>query len=228
MNAALLGLLVVLGMGVVLWAVVALGTWLTRAHLRRRKVTTTDDRSTRSCAAQDLEIPLFGVPHVEHHFKLPKPGILPMPLHSNDVSHGAASGEEKMPVITAADHQELMAAIIAARKLGVDYGCTGLLQEKLVRATIVARNDLPPDVITMHTRAELVDTETNERLELMLVYPVDANLAQGRISIFHPLGAATLGRRVGEQVEWQVPYGVRRFKVSAVQFQPEAVLALAA
>jgi transcription elongation GreA/GreB family factor len=37
-----------------------------------------------------------------------------------------------------------------------------------------------------------------------------------------------LGRRVGEQIEWQIPYGARRFEVSAVQFQPEAVLALAA
>jgi regulator of nucleoside diphosphate kinase len=133
-----------------------------------------------------------------------------------------------MPVITAADHRELTAAIIAARKLAAGDGSTGLLQEKLVHATIVPRNDLPPDVITMHTRAELVDVETNEQLELLLVYPVDGNVWKGRISIFHPLSVAMLGRRVGEQVEWQVPYGTRRFQVSAVQFQPEAALAIAA
>lgn len=200
MNSALLDLLVVFGMGLVLWAVIALGTWLIRVGLRRRKPTASGDRSQSRVVL----------------------------VRTDEASHGAASDHAEMPVITAADHRELMEAIIAARKLGMDDGWTGLLQEKLVHATIVPRNDLPPSVITMHTRAELVDAETNERLVLMLVYPVDANIAEGRISIFHPLGAAMLGRRVGEQVEWQVPHGVRRFEVSAVQFQPEAVLALAA
>jgi regulator of nucleoside diphosphate kinase len=227
MDSALLGLLVVLGMGLVLWIVLTLGTWLIRFDLRRTKPTASANRS-RSRAVQVLQTLLGMVPHVDDNLKFRKPRISSEPLRSDDAPQGATSDEEEMPVITPADHQELMAAIIAARKLGVDYGWTGLLQEKLVRATIVARNDLPPDVITMHTRSVLVDLETNEQLELMLVYPVDANFAEGRISIFHPLGVATLGRRVGEQVEWQVPYGVRRFRVSAVQFQPEAVLALAA
>lgn len=55
MNAALFGLLVVLGMGLVLWAVIALGTWLIRVDLRRRKPTASDDRSIQSRVVQHLQ-----------------------------------------------------------------------------------------------------------------------------------------------------------------------------
>jgi len=202
------------------------------SDVAKDSLTTSVTDGSQSFAMQALDrnvsAPLPVVPRVDDNFKRRNLRIPSAPVRPDDASHGAASGQEEMPVITAADHRELMEAIIAARKLGMNDGWTGLLQGKLVHATVVPRNDLAPDVITMHTRAELVDVETKERLELMLVYPVDANIAEGRISIFHPLGAAMLGRRVGEQVEWQVPHGARRFEVSAVRFQPEAVLALAA
>jgi regulator of nucleoside diphosphate kinase len=202
------------------------------SDVAKDSLTTSAADGSQSFAMQTLDRNLSAslsvVPRVDDTFKHRNFRIPSVPLRPDDASFGDASDEEEMPVITTADHRELMEAIIAARKLGMDDGWTGLLQGKLVHATVVPRNDLPPDVITMHTRAELVDMETNERLELMLVYPVDANVTEGRISISHPLAAAMLGRRVGEQVEWQVPYGARRFEVSAVQFQPEAALALAA
>lgn len=34
--------------------------------------------------------------------------------------------------------------------------------------------------------------------------------------------------RVGDECEWIVQYGLRRLKVTAVHFQPEAALAMAA
>jgi len=37
-----------------------------------------------------------------------------------------------------------------------------------------------------------------------------------------------LGYRVGDEFEWTVPDGLRRLKVTAVRFQPEAALARAA
>ncbi len=130
--------------------------------------------------------------------------------------------------ISAADHRELSAALAAARKLAVLTRETRPLQDKLMRARVSPANDIPQDLITMNSRAELVDLDTNERVVLGLVYPADADIGQGRISVFHPLGAAMLGHRVGDEFEWAVPYGTRRFKVAAVQFQPEAALAMAA
>ena len=149
------------------------------------------------------------------------PAQLGAPLH-NDV-------EDKSPaIVTAADHRELSDAVVAAKKLAAHEGETQVLQEKLAHAVISPAAQVPPDVITMYTRAELLDIETNEQLNLMLVFPIDANLEQGRISVFHPLGAAMLGRRVGHRFDWTVPYGVQHFEVRAVHFQPEAAFAKAA
>ena len=130
---------------------------------------------------------------------------------------------------TAADHRELSNAIAAAGKLsarGRDE-MSGLERE-LARAEIVAPEDIPADVITMNSRAELLDLDSGERMEFTLVLPIDANIDANRISILAPLGTAMLGYRVGDEFAWKVPYGVRRLRVTAVHFQPEAALALAA
>jgi regulator of nucleoside diphosphate kinase len=152
----------------------------------------------------------------------------PAPFPAND-SHVRSSAEHKSPaIVTAADQRELSAAIVAARKLAAYEGETQVLQEKLAHAIISTGGKVPPDVITMYSRAELLDVGTGEQINVMLVFPIDANLEQGRISVFHPLGAAMLGRRVGDRFDWIVPYGFRRFDVKAVEFQPEAALAKAA
>ncbi len=137
---------------------------------------------------------------------------------------------KKRPIImTAADHAELSFAIAAIDKLTErGRGEMRALQNELARANIVTPENLPPDVITMNSSAELLDLDTKERMEFTLVFPRHANVEGGKISVLAPLGTAMLGYRVGDEFEWIVPYGLRRLKVTAVRFQPEAALALAA
>jgi regulator of nucleoside diphosphate kinase len=132
-------------------------------------------------------------------------------------------------IMTAADHEELSYAIAAAGKLS-ERGRAEMrgLEAELARAEIVKAKDLPSDVITMNSRAELLDLETGERMDFTLVFPSDANIEADKISILAPLGTAMLGYRVGDEFEWHVPYGIRRLKVAHVYFQPEAELKKAA
>ena len=133
---------------------------------------------------------------------------------------------KKLPIImNAADHEELSCALAAAGKLNerARAEISGLRSE-LDRAEIVASDKVPADVITMNSRAELLDLDTNERMEFTLVFPAEADVEEGRISVLAPLGTAMLGYRVGNEFEWIVPYGRRRLKVAAVRFQPEAAL----
>jgi regulator of nucleoside diphosphate kinase len=136
---------------------------------------------------------------------------------------------KKRPIImTATDHEELSLAIAATGKLS-ERGRSEMraLESELARAEIVAPDELPPDVITMNSSLELLDRDTKERMEFTLVFPIDANIEDGKISVLAPLGTAMIGYRVGDEFEWVVPYGLRRLKVTAVRFQPEAALALA-
>lgn len=134
---------------------------------------------------------------------------------------------KKLPIImNAADHEELSCALAAAGRMNerARAEISGLRSE-LDRAEVVAPDKVPSDVITMNSRAELVDLDTNERMEFTLVFPAEADVEEGRISVLAPLGTAMLGYRVGNEFEWVVPYGRRRLKVAAVQFQPEAASA---
>ncbi len=131
--------------------------------------------------------------------------------------------------MTAADHEELSYAAAAAGKLS-KRGRAEVrgLEGELARAQIVEADEIPAEVITMNSRAALLDLETGERMEFTLVFPIDANIEEGKISVLAPLGTAMLGYRVGDEFEWTVPYGLRRLKVTAVRFQPEAAFAMAA
>lgn len=42
-----------------------------------------------------------------------------------------------------------------------------------------------------------------------------------------PIGTGLLGYSAGTTVEWQVPSGMRRFRILGVEYQPEAARAAA-
>jgi regulator of nucleoside diphosphate kinase len=166
-----------------------------------------------------------------------KIGELRKPLRSVTASHQSpnshstqtTSMKKRTIIMTAADHEELTCAIAATGKLSErGRSETNALEAEIARAQIVDASDLLPNVITMNSRAELLDLDTGERMEFTLVFPIDADIEAGKISILAPLGTAMLGYRVGDEFEWAVPYGLRRLKVTHVHFQPEAALAMAA
>ena len=99
-----------------------------------------------------------------------------------------------------------------------------LLNDEISQATVVRSEDVPPDVVTMNSRVKFLDLDSGEEVEVTLVYPGDADVPSGKISITAPVGAAVFGLSVGDEIEWPVPSGKkRRLKVTAVLFQPEAV-----
>jgi regulator of nucleoside diphosphate kinase len=98
-----------------------------------------------------------------------------------------------------------------------------LLEGELVRAKVVPSGQIPRDVVTMNSRVVFEDEQTGERREVTLVYPRDADIDAGKISILVPVGSALLGLRVGQSIDWTLPNGQkRRYRVIAVPYQPEA------
>jgi regulator of nucleoside diphosphate kinase len=97
------------------------------------------------------------------------------------------------------------------------------LDEELDRAEVVKPEEVPPDVITMNSTFRLKDLETHGEVAYTLVFPGKSE-SNGKISVLAPVGIAVLGYRVGDIVEWHVPAGLKRFKVEAILYQPEAAL----
>jgi regulator of nucleoside diphosphate kinase len=93
---------------------------------------------------------------------------------------------------------------------------------ELEQARVVPSAEIPADVITMNSKAELRDLDDGERMTYTLVFPGDANVDEGLISVLAPIGTAMLGQRVGDEFEWRVPAGFVRLRVEKMLYQPEA------
>src|SRR5690606_18592600 len=96
------------------------------------------------------------------------------------------------------------------------------LQQELERATIVEGDAIDPDVVTMHSTVQVVDMGDGSESEFTLVYPEERDIVYGGVSVLAPLGAAVLGRRVGDTIRFRTPGGQRTIRIKAVTFQPEA------
>jgi len=96
------------------------------------------------------------------------------------------------------------------------------LQNELDRAIVVKPSRVPPEVVTMNSRIRIRDLNSGGEFTYQVVFPRGADMAKNRISVLAPIGTALLGERAGSIVEWQVPSGMRRFRILDVEFQPEA------
>ncbi|MGB4785506.1 MAG: GreA/GreB family elongation factor, partial [Candidatus Acidiferrum sp.] len=82
--------------------------------------------------------------------------------------------------------------------------------------------DIPADTVTMHSHVRVRDLDTGGESTYTLVFPSDADIAKGKISILAPIATALLGYREGDEIEWPTPGGRRRLNVIRVLYQPEA------
>jgi regulator of nucleoside diphosphate kinase len=103
-----------------------------------------------------------------------------------------------------------------------DVGYLDALRGELERAVIVAPEKIPADVVTMNSVVSIVDEQSHEEDTYTLVYPEEADIEVGKVSVMAPLGTAMLGYRVGDVFEWTVPAGKRRWRIASVEYQPEA------
>ncbi len=94
--------------------------------------------------------------------------------------------------------------------------------EELERGKLVDSKEVEPTVVTMNTRVRLRDLEADEVMDYTLVFPRDADIEKGAISVMSPIGTAILGYSEGDIIEWEVPDGKRRIKIEKILYQPEA------
>lgn len=85
-----------------------------------------------------------------------------------------------------------------------------LLLEEIARASIFTADRLPTDVITMRSLVEFEDAGSGTMRTVQLVYPADADISAGRISILTPVGAGLIGISEGHAIDWPNRDGRRR------------------
>ncbi|WP_408097489.1 nucleoside diphosphate kinase regulator [Peredibacter sp. HCB2-198] len=97
------------------------------------------------------------------------------------------------------------------------------LELELDRASIINDNEVPSDLVTMNSKVKFLNIQENKEMTITLVYPSDANFAEGKVSVLATLGSALIGLRVGQEINWMFPDGkTRTLRILEVIYQPEA------
>lgn len=85
-----------------------------------------------------------------------------------------------------------------------------LLLQEIERARILPPAKLPDDVVTMGSTVEFIDERDGQVHRVQLVYPREADIAAGRLSILTPVGAGLIGMRKGQSINWPDRSGTER------------------
>lgn len=96
------------------------------------------------------------------------------------------------------------------------------LKNELSGATVMQPQEIPSNVVTMSSRVRIRYLDTNEERTFTLVFPFDADMSQGKLSILAPVGVAIIGCRIGEEIEWEINAGQRKIRIEDIIYQPEA------
>ena len=90
------------------------------------------------------------------------------------------------------------------------------LEVMLKNVVILDESEIVTDVVSLGSFVKLYDEEFEEELEYTIVGSTEADPMAGLISNESPVGAALLGKTVGEDVEVVTPGGVMKFKVKEI------------
>ena len=92
------------------------------------------------------------------------------------------------------------------------------LQKVLEYSRVIDPDALPKDRVSLLSRVEFTNLTTNKRMTFQIVSPHEMNLEAGKISLKSPIGAALMGKKVGEIVEAQAPSGTLRLRIDSISF----------
>ena len=111
------------------------------------------------------------------------------------------AGAERPPIHVLADESDLIAnlALTVEHRQPV---VAAMLLEEIERAELHDLHTLPADAVRLGCWVSFVDERSGNKRSVQLVLPVDANIAEGRISILTPVGAALYGLRTGDEIDW--------------------------
>ena len=92
------------------------------------------------------------------------------------------------------------------------------LQKVLEHSRVIDPDVLPKDRVCLLSRVEFTNLSTQTRMEFEIVSPHEMDLEAGKISLKSPIGAALMGRKVGETVEARVPSGTLLLRIESITF----------
>lgn len=77
-----------------------------------------------------------------------------------------------------------------------------MLLAEIDRAEVRADSDVPDHVVRMRSTVRFEDDANGVSRSVLLVYPKEADIAAGKISVLSLVGAGLIGLSVGQTIQW--------------------------
>ena len=125
------------------------------------------------------------------------------------------------PIHLLAAESDLVAglALVAEHRLPL---VAAMLLEEIERAELHTSGDMPEGHVRLNSKVTIRDEKSQRVREVQLVLPARANIAEDRISILTPMGAALYGLADGACISWPDLDGVERpITILRVEKPPE-------
>ena len=90
------------------------------------------------------------------------------------------------------------------------------LENKLRYAKIIDESEIDTKTVQVGNTVKVRDLEFDEECEYTIVGSTEVDLSQNRISNESPIGAALLGAKKGQEVEFKIPAGIARYKILSI------------
>lgn len=102
---------------------------------------------------------------------------------------------------------------VAKEAQGLNEQRIAELEYKLAHVRLIDDENIPKDEVLIGAKVTLRDLNSQEVLEYTLVSEIEADYAEGKISVTSPVGGALLNHKKKDIVEINVPAGVLRYEI---------------
>ena len=131
------------------------------------------------------------------------------------------AGEVRPPIHLLAAESDMVASLALQMEHRFPVVAAMLLEE-IERAELHDAGTLPHNAVTIGSEVDFIDEKTSQIRSVEIVMPAMANIAEGRISILTPMGAALYGLTAEQSIDWPDLDGhERRIRILRVR-QPAA------
>lgn len=128
-----------------------------------------------------------------------------------------SSNPKNKPMITVRESDYARLNDLAQASLDRNYEVADELLNELERASVVLDDQVASNVVQMGSTVTY-ETDDGQARTVTLVYPADADIEQGKVSILTPIGVALLGLSPGQSIDWRARGGQsHQLKVTAVK-----------
>lgn len=91
------------------------------------------------------------------------------------------------------------------------------IENMLKNANVIDESELKNDVVSVGSKVMVKDYQFDEEIEFSIVGSAEADPIENKISNESPVGSALIGKKVGDEIEVNVPDGVDKYKILAIK-----------